>query len=1084
MRVIKALVFVVAAVLSVFPCRAQRLTIQGKGLTITQVLEMIQDQAPYVVNCSPEIFQDAPAVNLDCHNCLVKEVLQSCFAGLKLGFSIENRRITIYRTTPLVDASIYCPIEGKITNVDGEPLNGASIEASGKGVGTTRPDGRFSVQTWSFQDSLTFTFTGYLTKKVLLNNTEFHSIQLTRSTSTLDDIMVIAYGKTTEKKSTGSVTPVSGNLISMEPVGNVDAALEGRVPGLDIQLVNGVPGSNYSVLIRGRHSIAQGTTPLVVIDGVPLPGNNGSISTIGTSSAQGMRGASPLNGIPPAIISSVEVLKDASATAIYGSHSANGIILYTLNQGAAGPLKCTVDAWTGVTQPVNTSPLLSTQQYFNLRKEAVVNAGEPVNQNTLPELFLWDSTRHTDFKKKVTGNPGTARNARIEVTGGDTNTVYLLSGNYHGESAVYPTATGDDRFSVFGHLHHQSGNKRLKVDVSELYSWESTSLPVMDLTFAEYLAPNTPALRQPGGQLVWSSNGLSFDNVYGLANNTYQATIANQFNHLQLGYDLLPGLSLKASFGYSLIHAEENNRLTIAGQDPAVSPTGSKYYTGNAAHSTLVEGIAEYCRHMGAGKLSGLLGMSLQEQGASWSNVYQLGFTSDLQLGSGTGASNVTVISNENGIAYRYQAFFARVNYDLREEYLFTLASRLDGSSRLGPHQPFGHFWSASGAWIFTARSFFRRWPWLSLGKLRASIGTTGNDDIADNLFAQVYTTTGGRGYQGQQGVFPISFANNKLGWELNYNSELALDLGFLRNKLRLSVSAYRDWTTNQLLYQHLPYQSGLRGVFTNMPAKVINTGIELSLQGHYAFSKNFRAASFFTLTAPVNRLADLPGLASSIYARSYMPGQSLSEKRGYHYTGVDPKTGLFTFRTVNANGVLDATDVVPAGNTDPRIYGGLQQTFHYKNFQLDIMLIYRVQKGINPLFTFYQQSLPGMQAPAMLSNGPVEWLNRWRQPGDHAQLQRMSAQPDSMERAAANNYLSSDAILVKANFIRLKSVSLRYRLPENWLKRYLLREGQLYLRGENLLTLTPYPVADPETQDPLVLPPVRTIACGVQLTF
>lgn len=1081
MRVEKALLFILVAVLSLSPCRAQKMTIRGSNLRIDSVLGLIQDRTPFFVTISPDILQDAPGVNLDCRNCTVKELLDACFAGLKLGYDIEARRITVYRKAPL-DALLYLPIEGKVTGSDGEPLTGASIEAGGKAIGCTRPGGLFSVPARSFQDSLAFTFTGYLTRKLLLSNTGFHIIRLPSSASTLDNIMVIAYGKTTQKRSTGAVEHVSNNDFSVEAVGNVISALECRVPGLDIRMKNGVPGSNYGIFIRGRHSIAQGTDPLIVVDGVPLPINNGSISIIGTGSAQGQMGASPLNGIPPSIIASAEILKDASATAIYGSRSANGIILLTLGQGAAGALKCTVDAWSGISHPVRTSPLLSTLQYLELRKEAVANAGEPINSTTLPELFLWDSTRHTDFRKLITGNAGLVRNARIDLSGGDTNTVFLLSGNYHSETAVYPGATGDDRLSAYGHLHHQSADKRLRFDIAEMYSRENTMLPMWDLTLGEYLAPNAPDLRPPGGKLEWSHNGLSFLNIYGLANNTYKASVSNQFHHLQVGYDLLPGLLIKASFGYSLIQSEENSQMTIAGQDPASFPTGSKYYTGNTAHSALAEGIIEYCRKLGRGKLSALLGTSWQEQKANLSSQEQFGFSSDLLLSSGSGAQMIE--ARENTIAYRIQAIFGRLNYDWREEFFLTFAGREDGSSRLGPNHHYDFFWSTSGAWIFTERPFFRRWQWLSHGKLRASIGTTGNDDIGDNMFARVYTNAGGRGYQGQQGVYPVSHANNNLGWELNYSSEMALDVGFFRNKLLLALSAYRDWTTSQLLYQRLPFQTGLRGVFTNWPAKVINSGFELSLKGHYIIAPNLRWVSYFTLTAPTNRLAYFPGLASSIYSSSYQVGKSLTEQRGYHFMGEDPHTGLFRFQDRNGDGILNEKDFVSAGNTDPRVYGGLQETFQYKGWQLDVLFAYRIQKGMNPFLTFYQGSLPGMAAPSMLSNGPVEWLNRWPQPGKNAPVQRVMDQPDSAAKTAAANYLSSDAVLLKANFIRLKSVSLRYRLPEKWLKRYLVREGQVYLRGENLLTLTRFPVADPETQDPLVLPPMRTLTGGIQLSF
>jgi hypothetical protein len=258
---------------------------------------------------------------------------------------------------------------------------------------------------------------------------------------------------------------------------------------------------------------------------------------------------------------------------------------------------------------------------------------------------------------------------------------------------------------------------------------------------------------------------------------------------------------------------------------------------------------------------------------------------------------------------------------------------------------------------------------------------------------------------------------------------------------------------------------------------------LEVSLEGHYSL-RAVQGKTLFTLTAPVNRLTYFPGLANSIYASSLQLGKSLTEHRGYHYTGVDPGTGLFTFQDKDGNGVLNANDLIPAGNTDPRLYGGFQETLQYGNFELEILFAWRIQKGVNPLSAFYQSTLPGMPAAAMLSNGPVELLNHWRQPGDHVLLQRVSAQPDSAMAASAANYLSSDAALTDASFVRLKNLSLRYRLTGKWLKRYLLCGGQLYVRGENLLTFTRFPVTDPETQDTQVLPPVRTLAGGIQLSF
>jgi len=1064
------------------PCSAQKLNLRGKDLTIPYIFGEVKKQLGYDIIYSQRILDDAPTVDPDLHNADLRETLQFCFAGLQLGFHVDNTSVTIFRKV-LPEASLYVPVQGQVLSSEGQPLEGASVSIDSIPVATTGPGGYFRIRVHSRLTTVTVSFLGYTPKTLTLSNTFLHVIALQSSAYTLDDVVVQAYGKTTNRLSTGSVTQVKGSTVNSQPVNNVLGTLSGRVPGLQIRQYNGVPGSAYGILIRGQHSIAQGTDPLIIIDGMPIAGNNGSLSTIGSGSAQGAMGAAALNSIPPSSIASIEVLKDASATAIYGSRGANGVILLTLKQGQPGRLKWCVDLSGGSTHAVKTSPLLSTGQYRALREEAIRADSQVVDATTAPELFAWDSTRHTDFKKMVMGHNGLVKNARVGLSGGDTNTVFLVSGNYHSEGSVFPGSTGLDQKSLYGHLMHQSPSRRLRIDLSGLYSWGSTRLPTQDLTFFEFLAPNAPSFRNAAGALQWSNNGLAYVNIEALSLNQYQASLTNQFHHLQVGYELLPGLSLKASLGYNRVQSDENSRQPLAGQDPATEPTGHRYYTGNTYHSELVEGFAEYVRKKGPARWEMLLGGTWQQQRSTHSLLNEDGFPSDLLLSTGSGATST--YTEENAIAYRYEAVFGRVNYNLYNRYLFTVSGRRDGSSRFGPGKQFGNFWAVSSAWIFSDEPFVRNLGWLSWGKIRGSIGTTGNDQIGDNQYAQVYTnTSASRGYQGLQGVYPLTFANDRLAWEVNYNSELALDVGVLHNTIVLSVAAYRDWTANQLLYTSLPAQAGLPGVFSNLPANVVNQGLEFSLETHNWTSKHFRWVSTFLLTVPGNRLRSFPGLATSLYASKLFLGRSLSETSTYQYTGVDRSTGLFTFNDRNKNGVLDPRDRIDGGNFDLHYYGGMEQSLQYKCWTLDVFFEFRSGKGVNPLAVLYPLVPPGVAGPSMLGNGPVEWRQHWRQPGDQSSLQRLTADLGSPAYRQLSAYPASDARLVDAGFVRWKSMALRWRLPEKWLSRAGLRSGQLYLQGQNLWRYTRFPVTDPETQDPTVLPPVRTLIAGCQITF
>ncbi|WP_431211765.1 TonB-dependent receptor plug domain-containing protein [Puia sp. P3] len=325
--------------------------------------------------------------------------------------------------------------------------------------------------------------------------------------------MVLPYGKTTTRLSMNPPGTFKLKDLGGQPIGNIPGALEGRIPGLEVKQYNGVPGSAYGFLIRGLHSIAQGTEPLIIIDGMPIAGNNGSLSTIGSGSAQGLMGAASLNSIPLSSVAGIEVLRGASATAIYGSRGANGVILITLKQGLAGRTKWCFDVSGGGSHAVKTSRPLNTMQYRALREEAITNDGMTVDSTTAPDLFLWDSTRYTNYKKMVMGHTGLVKDARAEISGGDSNTVFLVSGNYHGEGAAFGRGTGAG----------------LEIPVwspdTPDHRPEVPRRPLRHLQLGEYGTADTGLFRVPildtgyspsrnaAGQYQWAYNGLAYTNV-------------------------------------------------------------------------------------------------------------------------------------------------------------------------------------------------------------------------------------------------------------------------------------------------------------------------------------------------------------------------------------------------------------------------------------------------------------------------------------------------------------------------------------------------------------------------------------------
>jgi len=1050
---------------------AQKMSIEGKGLPIPAVLDSIYQKTGLTRWFPPDVFTNTPLVDLDLHHVDVREVLDSCLAGLRLEYVVDRRSVIIRRKP---GEGMFLPLTGRVQSAAGEALAGVTISAPGVPPQMSSAAGWFQLPMKGFHAMVEVTCLGYKREVVVLSNRRFQVITLQPVAAVLDHVVVQAYGKTTQRLTTGSIVEVPGSVLETSPDEDILGRLEGRVPGLFIRQFNGAPGSSRLALIRGQRSIEEGNRMLIVIDGVPLVDNDGYMTVIGSASAQGALGAEVLNGIAPEDVASIEVLKDASATAIYGSRGANGVLLITLKSGSPGRLRWHAAVSAGVDKVLRPSRLMNTTQYLAMRREAIWNDGMKVDSTNLPEAFAWDTTRSTDFQQYAMGHARLRRDANVGLSGGDSNTVFLVSGSYHREDAVFPGTLPDERISVFGHLHEQSGNRRLQVDMSAIEHWENNRLPQLDFSQSQYLAPNAPAFYGANGQPQWSYNGLAYLNLPATGYNSYRASVMNAYSHLDISYDVLPGLVLRSSLGYYRIGSVEHSVEPILAQDPAYNPTGSASVTNNSGHSEMVEETADLKRKVGPGQLDVLVGVNWQEQQSSYTNTVASGYTSDLLMSTGGGDPTVTVTGNN--IVYRYEAVFGRLNYNLKNRYIAEVSGRRDGSSRFGPGDQFGNFWATSGAWIFSEESWAKNWAVLSHGKLRGSLGTTGNDQLGANAYyAQTYTgTNAAQGYQGAQGLIPNSLPNNNLRWEVNYNAELAMDLGFLNNRILFSVAAYRDWTKNQLVRSALPSQTGEPTVFVNMPANVVNRGVEFSLRTVNYSDAHWTWISTLMVSAPLNRLQSFPGLAHTQDSSSLVVGKSLSVVKGYPYQGVSVDSGLFKFRDVNHDGMLDGHDVVAGGNLDPRYYGGLDNVVHFKKWELELFIEFRRQNGQNPFVILYQEYMPGFQSPYMEGNAPAEWLHRWRQAGDRATLQQVTESVNSAAYTSMQNYIASTANSIDASFVRLKNVALSYTF----------KHARVWLKEENLFTYTRFPVTDPETQDPRVLPPVKTVAMGLQVNF
>ena len=981
-------------------------------------------------------------------------------------------------------------VSGTVSNASNNtPLRGATVTIKDTpSTTTTDEQGNFIVTAKSDTGTLVISFVGFHTYQLKFNSTTKgpFTIHLRDDASLLNEVMVIGYGTTTKRLNTGNVGKVTAEDISKQPVNNPLAALEGRVPGLVVTQSSGVNGSGLSVQLRGQNSLIQGSDPLFIIDNVPYSPGNFPLNQLTSAAGSGSSasdGISPFSLIDPSDIESIDILKDADATAIYGSRGANGVILITTKKGKAGKTVIGANVYSGMSRVTRTMDMLNTKQYLQMRREGFANDGIAPDASTAPDLFLWDTTRYTDFKKLLIGNTAHTTDAQLSLSGGNDNTQFLIGGGYHRQTTVFPTDLGDDRASVHFNLNHNSTDKKLTVNLNVIYSSNVNDLPASDLTGYINTAPNFK-LYDASGKLNWQEGGVSYlslgllnANPLSFQNQSYTGKFQNLSSNLQLIYKVLPDLSLKVSMGYNMVTSDEVSLYPSTSLDPNLGALPFSNFANQSQKSWIIEPQAEYIKKFGASKLDVLIGNTWQDNTSSGILVSANNYSSDLLLGS-ISAAGLTYSSNLFN-QYRYEGTYGRINYNLGGKYILNLSGRRDGSSRFGPADRFSNFGAIGAAWIFSEERLIKdKLPFLSFGKLRGSYGITGNDQIGNYKYLDTWTP-GMATYQGISVLNPTSLYNPTYSWEKNRKAEVGLDLGFFKDRLLVSGDYFNNRSDNQLVNYTLPSQTGFSSVLENLNALVQNTGWELQVNSKNINSGSFTWMTAFNMTIPRNKLLAFPGLATSSYANTFVIGQPLSTLKLYHSLGVDANTGIYTFAGEDQNGNLTAANRTVLKNTDPKFYGGLQNTFRYKRIELSVFFEFKKQNGYN-----YLNTLGGNVPGYSYYNQPVIVLSAWQKPGDKTNIEKFTSSPGDAYNAASNYLIGSDAIISDASYIRLKNLSLSYNLPNSWLTRLHITSSRLYLQGQNLFTITNYVGADPENQNMYILPPLRTITIGIQLTL
>jgi TonB-linked SusC/RagA family outer membrane protein len=690
-------------------------------------------------------------------------------------------------------------------------------------------------------------------------------------------------------------------------------------------------------------------------------------------------------------------------------------------------------------------------------------------------------------------------NVTAGLSGGSNNTSFRLSGNFAHQSEILTISGGSTAGNLAFNLNHRTTDQKVSVDFSSIYTHGSTQ-EVNQYGLAATLPPNAPPIYNSKGALNYSewdpSSFLLFgDFPFAPLLQTSKSSTNTVNSNLSLNYRPIKGLELKASIGYRTTVNNSQAFNPIIAQDPINKPTGSALFTTTSSGGWIFEPQLTYTNPaIGPGKLSFLLGASVQSSDSRYNVENGTGYTNDELLQSILNAP-VQAAYDAYG-QYKYSGVFARLNYDIANKYILNLNGRRDGSSRFGPGFQFGNFGSVAGAWVASEEKWLRPIlpAFISFLKFRASYGITGSDGVPEYQYLSQWVSGSGNSlipsYNGvARPVTSLHAVNQYFHWQANQQLTEAIEMDFLPDsRMTLTLEHYRNRCSNQLLQYPTANFTGFNQVTANWPATVQNSGYEVSLTANILRSKAFKWVVSGNISFNTNKLEKYDGLATSPYFNKLLVGKSLSAQYLYHYLGVDPLTGQYSFQDYNHDGVITATgnnypplsknvDNNHVVNLNPKYTGGFTTQFIYKGLGLALLFDYTKQIGKNAFAS-------GTTAGALLQNQPAELVNNhWQRPGDNTKYMQYTTGTNSTVNSMAL-FNSSDGVYTDASFIRLSNLSFSYNMPEKAAKKMGMRGCNIYINAQNVFVFTKYKGVDPELQSFNTMPQAKIFTGGISFNF
>ena len=1060
-------------------------TIKRSNTELENVLNDIEKQTDYLFIYNKFVNVDRK-VSVNLKKASLEEVLANLFAGTDVKYSVDGSYILLSAggttTTIPLSAQQGKTVSGVITDINGEPIIGANvIEKGSESVGTvTDVDGKFTLALDKPTATLVVSYIGYLTKEVPVGSQSVLKIILSEDTQNLEEVVVIGYGSVKKSDLTGAVGSIQVDKVQGISVKSVDQMLQGRTSGLYMVQNSGMPGASSTVRIRGGNSISGGNEPLYIIDGMPVyPSADASQTAL-----------SPLNSIPTSDIESIEVLKDASSTAIYGSRGANGVIIVTTKKGKSGKTSVAFDAYWGIQNIYKKYDLLDSRSFEKLANEALVNSGGAA----IYDESLTPAT--TDWQDLTSNKNALTQNYQLTVSGGNDKTTFLTSFNYFNQEGVIK-ASEMKKYAFRANIDHKISstiNLGLSLTMTKV---DNNRVGNSVLQSRLTTPPNLPVMQDDGSYTFSDNNGvITFDNPVGVINEKVDwHTNFRSLNNAFVEWNIIKGLKFKSSFGIDIDYATNksyNPRSVYSGSQK----NGEAKKISNNTYTWINENILTYTNTWGVHSFTGMVGYTQQQSAYDGFNAGSYGFLNDNLQMNNLGSGTTYTAPGSEVKKWALNSYLARVNYTVNNKYLLTASIRADGSSKFADGNQWGTFPSVSGAWRISNESFFPKDGIISDLKLRASWGMTGNQEGIGNYDSRSLAN-GGHNYNGQDGIAITTLANPDLKWEKSDQTNIGLDLSLFNDRVTVGMDYFIKNTKDLLYDRPLHTTTGFSSITQNI-GSMRNTGFEFNVESHNIMNDRFSWDTQFNISTIKNKLTSLidekpipvgnhvlqvgqPIGSFYMYKMDgiYQDNQEVPEK--LYAKGV--RAGDIKYADKDNDGDLTPADKEIVGKPLPDFFGGLTNRFRYGNFDLTIFNTFSVGNDV------YATGMGGIDAVGHNNYGMRKDIaaNRWTGPGTNNSIPRAMI---STHNTQASTYLLHDG-----SYFKFKDVTLGYTLPSNLTQKLNISNMRVYLSAQNLWTISSYPGYDPEVsysvnnsktmgEDAMTVPQLRTFVCGFNLTF